>query len=236
MSEAMGLRVVRSGDRDGWSSLVDPPGEIPSGGTEVTAFTSAGGTFTCGLWEREPDTWSFERAYDEVAYVLSGRAQIDTADGRTLELAPGDVLVTPEGAKGTWRIAETIVKFYAIYRGGAARDKSVRLVKEGDPVDWVTLETAPGDPNPPGQEWYAWRNADGRFSTGVWRRVPETGPMDLPYNEIAVLIDGEVEVLDRSTGQTVSAGPGDVLVTPEGFAGEWRAKSAVRKLWAVHHE
>ena len=55
------IRVVRSSGR---SPLVDPPGEIPSGGAEISAFTSADRTFTCGLWEREPDTWSFERVWE----------------------------------------------------------------------------------------------------------------------------------------------------------------------------
>ena len=30
-------------------------------------------------------------------------------------LKPGDVLITPKGSKGTWRITETIVKFFAIH-------------------------------------------------------------------------------------------------------------------------
>jgi len=227
------VTLLRSSDRSGWSPLVDPPGEIPSGGVEITAFTSADGTFTCGLWEREPDTWSFERPYDEVAYIISGSAEMDTADGRTLRLGPGDVLVTPNGSKGTWRIPETLVKFYAIYSGAPVGDTGIRVVHEGDPVEWVVLETAEDDPSPPGEEWYAHRNADGRFSTGVWRRVPETGPMVLTYDELAILIEGEVDV-ETDDGYVVSAGPGDVLVTPDGFAATWRAKTAVRKFWAVH--
>jgi hypothetical protein len=53
--------VISSGSRVGWAPLFDPPGEIPSAGAELTAFSSFDGRFTCGLWEREPDTWSFER-------------------------------------------------------------------------------------------------------------------------------------------------------------------------------
>jgi len=228
------VTMLRSSDRTGWSSLADPPGEIPSGGSEITAFTSAEGMFTCGLWEREPDTWSFERPYDEVAYILSGFAEMDTVDGRTLRLGAGDVLVTPNGSKGTWRIATTLAKFYAIYSGAPIGDTEIRVVHEGNPVDWVVLETADDDPNPPGEEWYAHRNADGRFSAGVWRRVAETGPMELGYDELALMIEGEVDVRSDD-GRGVSAGPGDVLITPKGFTGTWDAKTAVRKFWAVHH-
>jgi hypothetical protein len=224
---------ARSSVRDDWSPLVDPPGEIPSAGREREVFASADGTLACGFWEREPDTWPFERPYDEVAYVLEGTADVELPGGEVLAVEPGSILVTPRGSKGTWRIHETLVKFYAIYSGGEAGDAAARVIREGDPVEWVRLEAAPGDPNPPGEEWYAFRNADGRFSTGVWRRVPETGPMEMGYTEVALVIEGEVDV-ELPRGEVLSVGPGDVLVSPEGSRATWRARSPVRKFWVVH--
>ncbi|MEX0985425.1 MAG: cupin domain-containing protein [Actinomycetota bacterium] len=107
------IRVIASGERTGWSALVDPPGEMGTGGAEHEAFAS--GPFTTGLWERAPDTWSFERPYHEVALILHGEADIEEPDGTVHTVRAGDVLVTPEGSKGTWHIREKIVKFYAIY-------------------------------------------------------------------------------------------------------------------------
>jgi uncharacterized cupin superfamily protein len=107
------IRVIREGGR-AWQPLVDPPGEIPSGGAELDAFTSPDGAFTTGFWRREPDTWSFERPYHEVALILAGRADIETPDGEVHTVGAGDLLITPKGSVGTWRITETIVKFYAI--------------------------------------------------------------------------------------------------------------------------
>ncbi len=228
------MSVVRSSDRDGWSALVDPPGAIPSGGRERTAFTSADATFTCGLWEREPDTWSFERPYDEVALILSGRADIELENGSTVSLGPGAIMATPKGSKGTWRIRETLVKFYAIYEGGPTGDTTIRVTRAEEHRDWIELERPKGDENEAGKEWYAFRSGDGRFSTGLWQRIPETGRMDLTYNEVACLIEGDVDV-DADAGGTLSVGPGDVLVTPTGTGGLWRAKSHVKKFWAVHH-
>jgi uncharacterized cupin superfamily protein len=112
------IRVVHSSDREGWTALVDPPGAIPSRGSEHELFSSAAGPFTTGFWEREPDTWTFERPYDEVALILSGVADIETQDGQMLRVEAGDVLVTPKGSKGAWHIRETLVKFYAIYGAG----------------------------------------------------------------------------------------------------------------------
>jgi len=124
MNEAVGadagaeIRVVRAGDREAWTALVDPPGAVGSAGDEHEVFSSAAGAFTTGFWEREPDTWSVERPYDEVALILSGVADIETSDGRMLRVEAGDVLVTPKGSKGTWHIHETLLKFYAIYEAG----------------------------------------------------------------------------------------------------------------------
>ena len=229
------ISVLRGAEPAGWTPLLDPPGRIPSPGREIQAFASGDGTFTCGLWEREPDTWSFERPYDEVAYVIRGSAEIETDDGRALLVRAGDVLVTPIGSKGTWRILEPLVKFYAIYTGGTVGDTAVRTIGADDPVEWVVLENPPGDPNPPGREWYAWRSADARFSAGVWEREPETGAFRRGYHEVACLIEGDVEI-ETDEGVALRAGRADVLVTPEGSAGVWRALTHVKKFWAVHHE
>ena len=41
--------------------------------------------------------------------------------------------------------------------------------------------------------------------------------------------------IDIADGATVTAGPGDVLVTAKGCRGTWRARSFVEKFWAVYH-
>ncbi len=214
---------------------MDPPGEIRSGGAERVTFASGDGRFTTGLWAREPDKWSFERPHDEVALILEGAAEMETSDGRALALGPGDVVVTPTGSKGTWRIRSPLLKFFAIYEGGPVGDATIRHVPASEPLEWIVLENPPGDEDPPGEEWYAYRSADRRFSTGFWRRAPETGAFEREYHEIAIITEGEVDV-ETAGGNVLRSGPGDVLVTPSGSAGVWRARSAVRKFWAVYHE
>jgi uncharacterized cupin superfamily protein len=109
------IKVVSSTNRDGWDTMADPPGEIPSRCREMATFTGGEGAFETGLWEREPDTWPFERAYDEVAIILQGAGEIELDNGDRLRVRAGDVLVTPKGTKGVWHVQETIVKFFAIY-------------------------------------------------------------------------------------------------------------------------
>jgi uncharacterized cupin superfamily protein len=231
-----GIRVIRSSERGDWTPLVDPPGEAGTGGAETTAFVSADGAFTVGLWTREPDTWSFERPYDEVALILAGRAEMEAGDGTVHTLEPRTVVVTPNGAKGTWRIAEALTKCFVIYEGATVGDTEIRMVDSASQgLAWDVIPTEPGDPTEPGEETVLFRSIDGRASVGLWRRVPETGPMDLSsYDEVACLLRGEVDVAVEGGG-VLPVGPGDVLVTPRGSRAEWRARSAVTKLWAVDH-
>ena len=79
------------------------------------------------------------------------------------------------------------------------------------------------------------RSGDAAFSFGLWRRVPESGPMELPYHEIAVIVQGEVEVTEED-GTVHRVGPGDVLITPRGSRATWTALSSVKKFWAVYKE
>ena len=114
-------------------------------------------------------------------------------------------------------------------------DPGIRVVKRGQDLDWQVIPTEPTDPNPPGEEVVSFRSGDERFSFGQWKRAPETGPMDLPYHEIAVIIEGEVEILEED-GTVHRVGPGDVLITPKGSRATWRALSPVKKFWAIYKE
>jgi hypothetical protein len=118
-----------------------------------------------------------------------------------------------------------------------AYDPSIRVIRaaEHDALGWEEIPTDPGDPNPPGEEVVNFRAGDEMFSFGLWRRVPETGPMELPYHEIAVIIEGEVEVTEPD-GMVHQVGPGDVLITPKGSKATWKALSPVKKFWTIYKE
>lgn len=59
--------------------------------------------------------------------------------------------------------------------------------------------------------------------------------MEPPYHEMAVLLEGEVE-LTLDDGTVLRAGPGDVIVAPRGARAIWRSLPPVRKFWAVYRE
>jgi uncharacterized cupin superfamily protein len=112
---------------------------------------------------------------------------------------------------------------------------AIRTIHPDDPFDWEVIPTEPGDRNEPGQETVLFRSADSRFSFGLWKRAPQEGPTQPPYHEIAVIIDGDVEVTEAD-GTVHRVGPGDVLITPRGSKATWKALSPVKKFWAVYKE
>lgn len=113
---------------------------------------------------------------------------------------------------------------------------TVRVIRARDHADlaWGEVPRLEGDVAPPGEEVATFRSADGKFVTGLWRRVPEEGPMALDeYHEIAFILEGEVEVTDAD-GTLHRVGPGDLLITPKGTRATWRALSPVKKAWMIY--
>lgn|SRR5207249_3444589 len=114
-------------------------------------------------------------------------------------------------------------------------DQGIRVIKADGDLAWEEVPRPEGDTAPPGEEVVVFRAADARFSTGMWRRVPEEGAMEPPYHEIAFIIEGEVE-LTEPDGTVHHAGSGDVLITPRGSKAVWKSLSPVKKFWAVYKE
>lgn len=118
---------------------------------------------------------------------------------------------------------------------GEHHEMKVRVIRADAELDREEIPVGEGDPSPPGEEVVLFRAMDERFSVGFWRRAPEEGPMEPPYHEMAILLEGEVE-LTLDDGTVLRAGPGDVIVAPRGAKATWRSLSPVRKFWAVYEE
>ena len=61
----------------------------------------------------------------------------------------------------------------------------------------------------------------------------DKGNVDEVWANAAFIVEGEVEVTDED-GSVHRAGPGDILITPNGTKAVWRAISPVKKFWAVY--
>jgi uncharacterized cupin superfamily protein len=68
-----------------------------------------------GIWEITPGSFTTVKdGISELMHFISGSGTIVGNDGTTTVIAPGVVLITPDGWAGTWHVTETARKVYAI--------------------------------------------------------------------------------------------------------------------------
>lgn len=74
----------------------------------------------------------------------------------------------------------------------------------------------------------------GNFLAGVWTCTPGTMKLtDYPFNEMATIISGRIEITDEDSGSTQVFGPGDGLAIRKGFRGTWHMPERVHKRFAA---
>ena len=88
----------------------------------------------------------------------------------------------------------------------------IRVIKPQD-ITWEEAMRYPEETDPAGKEFTATQSMDDKFSTGLWQCDVQRRHFERPYHEIAFIIEGEVEITDDD-GNVVTAGPGDILITP----------------------
>ena len=74
-----------------------------------------------------------------------------------------------------------------------------------------------------------WRSADGATTVGVWECAP--GRFHTVYEgegEFIQVVSGRVTCIEEG-GPTTPFGPGDAMVFPPGWRGEWRIAETLRK-------
>jgi uncharacterized cupin superfamily protein len=111
---------------------------------------------------------------------------------------------------------------------------TIRVIKPED-VIWEEALQYADETEAPGQEFTAAHSVDDKFSFGLWRRDAQSRYFERPYHEIAYIIEGQVEITDDD-GDLVVAGPGDILITPQGSKGHWRNLTPVKKVWGIYEE
>jgi len=114
------------------------------------------------------------------------------------------------------------------------RFTKISVIKPEDMI-WEEAMHRPDETEAPGQELTAAHSVDDKFSFGLWRRDAQSRHFERPYHEIAYIIEGQVEITDDD-GEVLIAGPGDILITPQGSQGYWKNLSPVKKVWGIYEE
>ncbi|TGD95906.1 DUF861 domain-containing protein [Methylobacterium nonmethylotrophicum] len=91
-------------------------GETPSCRNH-TDFTSADGTFLCGVWDSTPyHRRPMRYRHHELMHLLAGAVTVVDETGREATFVKGDVFLVEAGASCSWESREDVAKVYAIHR------------------------------------------------------------------------------------------------------------------------
>ncbi len=72
------------------------------------------GVFQWPVWEKEVSSFPWRYDAPEQCYLLEGRVEVTTEDGRKVEFGAGDFVTFPEGLSCTWTIKAPVKKHYRI--------------------------------------------------------------------------------------------------------------------------
>lgn len=97
-------------------TVVGPkPNTLEGAPVESVHEIHAGDRLEVGVWEITPGSFrTVKDGISELMHFVSGSGTIVGDDGTTTVIAPGVVLITPDGWSGTWHVSETARKVYAI--------------------------------------------------------------------------------------------------------------------------
>ena len=212
-----------------WDELPRPAGDTAPPGEETVVFRSTDGKMSCGFWRRVPERGSLQPPFDEIMQLLDGEVRIHEGD-RTLALGPGDILSAPNGADAIWESTTPIFKFWAVFQGDVS-DTAISAVRPAEGLAWQPASIPPDDGYEPGREVVAFER--GPFSCGLWERDQQDRDFERPFDEVAVILEGEAD-FTTPDGRTLHAGPRDVVITPKGSRGHWKSLRPVRKFWTIY--
>ena len=79
-----------------------------------------------------------------------------------------------------------------------------------------------------------WTSADGHTKIGVWECTPGHFTADrTAAGEYCHIISGTATVTNADGSGSRDIGPGDLLVLPQGWTGEWVLHEPMRKLFVI---
>jgi len=79
-----------------------------------------------------------------------------------------------------------------------------------------------------------WTSPDGSLEIGIWECSPGRFSASREFNsEVCHIVSGRVSLHDPD-GRTREIGPGELLVLPIGWTGEWTIHEKTRKLYMFH--
>ena len=89
------------------------------------------------------------------------------------------------------------------------------------------------DGQPIQRTWHHFTSADEKFFAGTWEAEPGCWRISYTENEFCQILEGH-SILRDTQGNEMEMKPGDNLVIPTGFEGEWQVVEKTRKIYVIY--
>jgi uncharacterized cupin superfamily protein len=177
-------------------------------------------------------------------YVLFGQMVVKNSDGQTI-INPGEGFVAPKNWMGSFTITEDLAIIYAI--------DGLKQTKNDGPIDLVKINDARvsaydlGDFEPYHPEYSdllakgitLFSNQDESFQVGIWESTSGSIPADAEYfhgyHEFMYPLSGSIK-LSHINGQVSVTSPGEGVLIPSNWDGEFAVPEGVLKIWITYTE
>ncbi|SVA49829.1 uncharacterized protein METZ01_LOCUS102683 [marine metagenome] len=214
---------------------------------EYELFTSEDENFSIGIWEakRGEEVMDTPYPYNEFMYVLFGQMVIKNSDGQDIIINPGQGFITPKDWMGSLTITEDLAIIYAI--------DGLKGTKNAGPINSVKINDARvsvydlGDFEPYYPKYSnllargitLFSNQDESFQVGIWESssgsIPASAEYFHGYHEFMYPLSGSIR-LSHINGQVSVTNPGEGVLIPSNWDGEFAVPEGILKIWISYTE
>ena len=67
------------------------------------------------IWEKEVSEFDWYYDTNEICYILEGKVEVTTEDGKRYVIEKGDLVTFPKGLRCRWKVIEPVRKHYNLF-------------------------------------------------------------------------------------------------------------------------
>lgn len=111
------ITVIHAGESRQWIPIPQEDTDDRPVAEETIEHRSADGRFAVGFWRRGPEEGPMELTeFHETMFIIEGTLEITPENGEAITVGPGDLVIAPQGSRGTWKAITPVRKVWSIYR------------------------------------------------------------------------------------------------------------------------
>ena len=246
-SSLYGLEMINESSIESLRSM--PYEEYDSGyglwdSADLELFVSKDENFSIGLWKSKAGSEEIDTPYPYNVFFLikSGEIRTKTKEGDTNRFVSGEGFLIPKGWMGTFEISKDVEAIYFYDGLVETMNDSMRNIYEDASLNYsaeyilktmAKKEFNEGENGLKTKEVQTFNNSDESFSMGIWESTQANIPSDWPYDEFMYVIEGQILMTDQD-GNTYEINPGEGIIVPTGWKGNFSVAEGVSKIWAIY--